>query len=528
MSVSNEQFNKPGARTGELVPVLAAMAAAIVAYIPSLRSYFQWDDWTHLLHIANPRFNAWGFGNWFYRPMFLELFRAMYRAFGSNAVLWHAAELALYLACIALLYFFIRRIGLGRLAAFAGAAAFAVHPMHPEAVYWLSALSGVAAGFFGLAAAHVAITRRIPGFARGTLCVLLWMIAVLFKEEAASLIFVLPCLPFFVQGKKSRGETIGWGISCLFFIAGLVVFQLLESQCHVKTGNPTGHMSVDLLRRSAMFTLWLTDGAVPLLTTSSYLGGLILSIIPLLLWKRYPCLRLGLLWFFGTAMALGVTLAYLSPADRYAYIPSIGISLAVAALVDRVAKRGERIGCETWIPAALLLVCLVDIKWCPASQAAAVALIAFFLSDPIDELGSHDTYIAVGVLSIAYLAIQNVAGYLLIDILESAWSDLILPLIVAAGMLIARSIRKRPLGSWAELVVFCCLAFWLDTHDSVLVIASCALIYFIRSRQWIMPNLRNPLAGAGAWVRIPIGPTSSLDFSLSRGWRRHSSRMWSG
>lgn len=348
-----------------------ALVLTAAVYVPSLSAYFKADDWGVMLRsIQGP--SPWDCRGWFCRPLFLVAFKGAYGLFGLNAPLWHAAALLLHLANVALLYWFIRRIRLSRLAATLGATLFGVCSTHPEAVTWLCACSGVMAAFFCLVAAHIGISRSIPAFPRGLLCAAVWMAGLISKEEAAGFIAVLPFLPLFAAGKRDSRELKWWFASCLGFVAVLLVFQRWEVSCQQTLGNPRAQIGLTNIRLAASFALQAIHCPMCLAATGSFWGAALLATVPVVVWLRRPDLRLGLLLTFGPSLVIGTCLGGMGASDRYYYIPTIGVAVLVALVLESIRSRPVGPTCGSWLVLGAFVLVLAE----PPSERIALLTIA--------------------------------------------------------------------------------------------------------------------------------------------------------
>jgi hypothetical protein len=104
--------------------------------------------------------------------------------FGHGPVSWHAIDLLLHLAIVALLFDFLKTL-IGERAALIGAAIFAVHPMMTEPVAYVFARATLLATLFSL----LAIRSWIAG--RFWIAVVWFTIAMLAKEECAAIPLLL-------------------------------------------------------------------------------------------------------------------------------------------------------------------------------------------------------------------------------------------------------------------------------------------------------------------------------------------------
>ena len=468
--------------------VLALILTAVV-YIPALGAYYQEDDWGHLLCVTVRNINPWGFGGWFYRPLFLEVFGSLYRLFGLYAPAWHATAICLHLVNVALVYLLIRRLGFNGFAAAAGSLVFGVYPLHPDSVTWLCALSGVMGAFFGLIAAHIAIDRRLPVIARGVLCAAAFAFAVFSKEDAASLILVVPFLPLLAPGKRNRGEMIKWFLSCLLLAAVIWGFQHLEAQCHQSLGNPKAKIDLYIIRRAAMFSLWSMRDVMTLGATSTLWRVALISVVPLILWKRSPSLRPGMVWFFGTTMGIGAVMGSLAPAPRYVYIPSIGIALCFAGLIERLKSREHPPSFDTWILMGSCVLILAGIENDLASWLVIGALIILFWADSQPASRVPSVCMGLTALSVVICLLNFILPMLGCGYIPD-WLTTLLPVALTGAMVGVRALRKREL-KWSETLLCGCMVLWLCPPYYVWLIGAMLIVEVMRS--WLVtPFKLNP------------------------------------
>ncbi|MGA9567130.1 MAG: hypothetical protein WBS19_16525, partial [Candidatus Korobacteraceae bacterium] len=162
---------RPARRKWDWRPLLAGcllLALSILPYVNSLRNGFVWDDhqqivmnpdlrpgadWSHLFSAG-----VWGYlhrgsaaSNIYYRPLQMATYRSVIALSGVNPFAFHIVNLMFAAASVLLAFGFFwkatRRMGI----AFEGAALFAVHPIHSEAVDWISALPDIGCTLFILA-----------------------------------------------------------------------------------------------------------------------------------------------------------------------------------------------------------------------------------------------------------------------------------------------------------------------------------------------------------------------------------------
>ena len=153
---------------------LLVVASAIVVYLNAFGNDFVLDDIAlirdnvRIRSLANvPHLFAssyWGYGGAqaLYRPLVLVTYALNYAVHGLSTIGYTAVNVSLHAAVSLLLFELVRRIGGSLFAAVLAGVAFAVHPVHTEAVTGISGRPELLAAFFVLLAMHLPSTCRRP------------------------------------------------------------------------------------------------------------------------------------------------------------------------------------------------------------------------------------------------------------------------------------------------------------------------------------------------------------------------------
>ncbi len=134
------------------------LAAAVVMYLPALRSAFVTDDYVLLGASRDMSFAAflksatvpWAdpgkleLSLHYWRPLSFLTFRALYPLFGAHALPYHLFQLGVHCASVVLVYFLALHLTRSRLAAAVGATVMALDPAGLESIGWISALNSAA------------------------------------------------------------------------------------------------------------------------------------------------------------------------------------------------------------------------------------------------------------------------------------------------------------------------------------------------------------------------------------------------
>jgi tetratricopeptide (TPR) repeat protein len=280
-----------------------------------------------------------------------------------NPQIFHAANLALHWLTACLVLEILLRLKIEPWPAAGGALIFAIHPLQTEAVVWATGMKDLLCGFFCMATiwVHLCGAGKIgPARRKNDLCAgALYVAALLCKPSAVILPLIMIALDLLVLGrtwKKSLAAMAPW-------LAVAAIFTVLAS-----------HLQPSVLIRNA--PLWMR----PLVAADAlafYMAKIVLPINLALDYGRSPANLLedaslhhalwwswifpvlaGLLiyrfrqnrrlvaaaWIFvlGLLPVLGLTTFifqyYSTVADRYVYLPMLGVALTAGLLFQRLSR----------------------------------------------------------------------------------------------------------------------------------------------------------------------------------------------
>jgi tetratricopeptide (TPR) repeat protein len=368
-----EDLNRRIARHRLLGGAILA-AATFTVFSGSLANGFVYDDNPQILqnafilnsHLWKQIFSGsvWSFQGGktnFYRPLQFVCYWVLYRIGGPNPAVFHLLNLLLYAATAWLVFRLSRRLFRNEVVALAGALLWALHPVHVEAVAWISALPDAGFAFFALLAVSCFLRAEHEG-GKGlryhALAVASFFVALFFKEMALSFPFLLLAYWFFLGKPESwNRRLLRWSpyfAATLFYMA--VRYQALG---YVTQGghlwNVTPHVAsaaVALLGQDTRILFWPLHLNV---FRMFYLGPglqspwpwITLLVLAGTLWmrKREPLLAFLTAWWPVTLLpVLDIRqLSFPLLADRFLHFPSIGPCLAVAyLLLDWLPRRIPR------------------------------------------------------------------------------------------------------------------------------------------------------------------------------------------
>lgn len=274
------------------------------------------------------------------------------------------------------------------------AALFAVHPLHVQSVAWVSERKDVLCAFFWMATlcAYVSYTRR-PGRLRWSLVVVAFVLGLMAKPMLVTLPFVLLLLDYWPLGRVRRGwapntRTLGAAVvekTPLFLLAAGSSALTLFAQQHVVSAADSLGASARVANALLAYvgylgkTIWPAGLAIfyPLVVRIDVAhvvsAGFVLSLLTFaaLAGRRWPALAVGWFWYLGTLVpVIGlVQVGGQAMADRYTYIPLVGVFIAVVWVVSDLGSRTRRgrlalAGGTTLIIGALLFATATEVgRW---------------------------------------------------------------------------------------------------------------------------------------------------------------------
>jgi tetratricopeptide (TPR) repeat protein len=347
-----------------LLPLLALALLVALALGPSLRGEFVWDDAPLIVDnnmIKDPAqmgsiltSSFWETGDLhdrfrsFFRPVVSLSYALDYAIWELNPHGFHLTNLLLHLICCWLVFRIAAREGVSAWAALAGAALFAVHPVHVESVAWISGRTDLLCALFMLAAFLAQKRWRL-------VALLLFALALFSKEMAAT----LPLLIFGERLLRERKLRPAWAAAWPFLIVlGLYLVArslvLAGGGAELFSLGPIAYAATALFVVGRYLTLLIMpvglDAHYPYLPLDSLLAPLaLLSALMLLVmvaaaWLLARRSPRGLYWLGWIFVSLLPVLAFgrfgdVLLADRFLYLPSVGLALLVALWLPAIPLR---------------------------------------------------------------------------------------------------------------------------------------------------------------------------------------------
>ncbi len=310
---------------------------------------------------------AWAFqsrhaGNW--HPLTWISHMIDFNLYGLKPAGHHFTNLLLHLGNTLLLFLVLKEITGAPGRSFFVAALFAIHPMHVESVAWVSERKDLLSAFFGMWTLWFYgryVRERMNGEkGRGAYWVSLvaFALGLMSKPMLVTLPFVLLLLDFWplgrmdAKGARANGGLVleklpffalSFAVSCVTYIVQNAGGAVVQATLWFRLSNAF----IGYCRYIAKL-LWPTKLSVfyPLLDSGSVWGLLALVLLVVIsglifvVSRKRGYLFSGWFWFLGMLVpVIGfVQVGSQSMADRYSYLPSIGLFIALVWVAGEIRK----------------------------------------------------------------------------------------------------------------------------------------------------------------------------------------------
>jgi tetratricopeptide (TPR) repeat protein len=293
----------------------------------------------------------------FYRPLQGLIYFFVYQLAGLSTTAFHAVNVVLHAANACLVYALGRRLGFHKNATFIAALLWALHPVHTEAVTYMSATADPLYAFFCLLGACV----LLPDFSGKRLAASCACFALaLFSKETAIVFPLLAMLCLFLVSSERLNPRLYfktwplWLVAGLFLLLRLYVLHFNDLQFYKQPNVYSENIGVRLWTCLATLPSYLRvflwpndlhmDRLFPAFGNPFHLPVIIGFILVLaaggvIIWtrgRRGLPLAWGLGWFalahaLHTGVLLPVNALFL---EHWLYLPSVGLLLGTAQTVS--------------------------------------------------------------------------------------------------------------------------------------------------------------------------------------------------
>jgi Flp pilus assembly protein TadD len=350
--------------------VCALLCAAVLAvFSPALRcDFISFDDPDYVTlnrdiqHALNWQSIKWALttvhaANW--HPLTWISHTVDYRLYGSNPAGHHLTSVALHAASVVMLFLILNHLTGALWPSAFVAAMFGLHPLRVESVVWISERKDVLSTFFWMltVGAYVRYADNLKSQISNlkffyVLALVFFALGLMAKSMLVTLPFVLLLLDYWPLGRLEFGSKC----SCRpvvekipFFLLAAgdsAVTFLIQNHFGVVKTLRNFPLSVRLANVPFAYVRYIAKNFCPaglaIFYPSRFLGPLevggslcLLLAVSLLVarrWRTQPYLVVGWCWFLGMLVpTIGlVQVSTQSMADRYSYLPSVGLWIMVA------------------------------------------------------------------------------------------------------------------------------------------------------------------------------------------------------
>lgn len=348
---------------------------------PYVLNGLTWDGIQHVF--SRPIFST-------YHPLTWVSLMADSTFFGLSEKSFHRTSIALHCVNTVLLFLMLRSATKMPLPAAFVAGLFAVHPLNVEPVAWVSSRKDVLSGLFFILGcwAHCAIPAA-RAYLRTTLVTMAYVLSILAKPSMVTFPFALLLLDYWPLGRFGTPPTLRWrtfGRLALEKAPMFVVMAISLGVTFFSAADSLGaNARIPITTRAqdaiVNYAVYVGKSFVPIGLSAQYpydmsgwpaaavAGSLaVLLLITGAAWcfrKRLPYLAVGWLWFVGVLAPLCgiVIVGSHSRADRYMYIPIIGIAIALTWLGLAGATRIKLPALAVRIAALAILLAFTVASW---------------------------------------------------------------------------------------------------------------------------------------------------------------------
>ncbi len=378
----------------EIVTCLALAGLTLFAYLPVLSCGFvNFDDNYYVTSNAHVQAGLstaglrWAFGtvhaaNW--HPLTWLSLQLDATLFGTRPLGFHVTNLVLHVTSTLLLFLFLRSATASPWASALTAGLFAVHPLHVESVAWVSERKDVLSGLFWMLTllCYAWFVRRRNAW-RYALLLVVFASGLMAKPMLVTLPCVLLLLDYWPLQRREGPGRLLWEKVPLFGLAlascAVTVYAQSQGGAVVTLDElpPADRLANAVLSYGRYLEkMVLIHRLAPyypfpdqdhLLLPALLSGLMLLGITGVVVYLRggRPHLLVGWLWYLGTLVPV-IGLAQVgvqAMADRYTYLPLIGVFIMVAWEAVRWSERGRYTRAAGGLAAAVvLLLCTIGTR----------------------------------------------------------------------------------------------------------------------------------------------------------------------
>ncbi len=357
-------------RSSYVLGALVIITAAI--YFQAIKFDFltTWDDNFYItdnshikaFHWANIKlfFTEFYFNN--YHPLTTMLYAIEYKIGHGHALIFHFNNILLHLLNTYLVFVLIKKISPRNvMTALITAAFFAVHPMHVESVAWVSETKDVLYTFFFLISLITYIIYQRSEKPKQLILAGIFFLLSCFSKSAAVILPLIMLLLDYYTGRKYNWKMILEKLP--FFVISLIfgIIAIQSQKGAIQDMAPDMSLIENISVVAFSFMMYVFKAFIPVNLSAVYpypneLGGtlpaiyylsiLFVGILLFLVWfsRRWgKDVVFGFLFFIITIILVlqFVPVGAAAMAERYTYVPYIGLFFVVGKLFEYVTDRAN-------------------------------------------------------------------------------------------------------------------------------------------------------------------------------------------
>ncbi|MCE5210493.1 MAG: tetratricopeptide repeat protein [Deltaproteobacteria bacterium] len=375
-----------------IVYIVLIIAALVVYWQVSQFDFLNYDDPVYVTENSHIQSGItlkgidWAFSTThaeFWHPLTWLSLMFDYELYGLNAGGYHVTNIILHILSVLLLFrLFHRMTGALWKSAFV-AAFFALHPLRVESIAWISERKDVLSAFFWMLTLclYVYYVEK-PAIKRYLLVLFSFICGLMSKPMLVTLPVIMILLDYWPlkRFESQKGSLFLWQLreKIIFFIVS-AVFSIITiyAQPGISTNDLSFPLESRIINALGSFVVYIGKTFWPGNLTVCYpfiaqapawqVSGAVLLILAvsaavILANRRWPYLFAGWFWYAVALLpVIGIIPGgYNAMADRYVYLPSIGIAIMMAWGVPLLFK-SENLCKKILFPAALAFLIIMSV-----------------------------------------------------------------------------------------------------------------------------------------------------------------------
>ena len=373
-----------------ILSVSFIIAITFISFLSSLDNGFtNWDDQEYVTNNYLIRELSWDnlkiiFTSFdkklFSQPLVLLTFSLEYYLFQLNPFIYHLDNLLLHVINSLLVFYFIALLSKNHISALFAGIFFGIHPLHVESVAWISERKDVLSTFFFLQAAiFYLLCKEKNKRVYYCLSLAVFILSLLSKAMTVTLPVVL-CLCDYLAKRTFDRKTIlekipFFTVSGIFVIINLSIHKSADAIDSLRLLSPIDNLliacrSVILYLTKALLPINLSayypyPKAIGILMPEFFFSFILFLILAVAVYysRRYTRkVIFGTLFFLVTLLPVLKLIPFggggAAMADRYMYIPSIGLFYMAGVAVNSIynGKAGNRQGQKRILTLFIILI----------------------------------------------------------------------------------------------------------------------------------------------------------------------------